>query len=351
MGRPAYWNAFTKISPRILPRGVGRNPRWRRVHDSGGAPFVGVSRVGFSGCRGYVIHRAWMCLWAMFNQKSTQLAVQKPMPRGERKMQKTKTYGSIGFPPEIIQEALDLWTDLATCDEDSPRDVLLVERGDEEWRYDRLEHFFIDFKGERPDRVYMHVHGKGSEFLFHSMKSRLTSLAVSLEDRKTINRVFVPLDRYADTVQEELASDEEKPTVFIGHGHSQLWRDLKEHLQDMHRYVIEAYESGARAGHSVRDILQEMLDKSSFALLVITAEDETAEGNMRARQNVVHELGLFQGRLGFSKAVAIVEEGVELSSNMEAIQQIRFPSGRIRETFGEVVATLERGTARPRSRR
>ena len=119
----------------------------------------------------------------------------------------------------------------------------------------------------------------------------------------------------------------------------------------MHGYTIEAYESGARAGHSVRDILQEMLDKSSFALLVITAEDETAEGNMRARQNVVHELGLFQGRLGFSKAVAIVEQGVELSSNMEAIQQIRFPSGRIRETFGEVVATLERGTARRRGSR
>ena len=58
------------------------------------------------------------------------------------------------------------------------------------WLYDRLEHFFIDFKGERPDRVYMKVHGKGSEFLFHSMKSRLTSLAVSFEDRKTINRVL-----------------------------------------------------------------------------------------------------------------------------------------------------------------
>ena len=45
--------------------------------------------------------------------------------------------------------------------------------------------------------------------------------------------------------------------------------------------------------------------------------------------------------MGFSKAVAIVEDGVEMSSNMESIQQIRFGAGNIRETFGEVVATLE----------
>ena len=89
-----------------------------------------------------------------------------------------------------------------------------------------------------------------------------------------------------------------------------------------------------------------MLDKSSIALLVITAEDETAQGSMRARQNVVHELGLFQGRLGFSKAIVIVEEGVEMSSNMESIQQIRFRAAEIRESFGEVLATLEDRTAK-----
>jgi hypothetical protein len=32
-------------------------------------------------------------------------------------------------------------------------------------------------------------------------------------------------------------------------------------------------------------------------------EDATAEGSTRARQNVVHEVGLFQGCLGFSSGV------------------------------------------------
>jgi hypothetical protein len=46
--------------------------------------------------------------------------------------------------------------------------------------------------------------------------------------------------------------------IFVGHGRSQLWRDLKDHLQDKHGYTIEAYETGARSGHCIRDILEEM---------------------------------------------------------------------------------------------
>ena len=257
-------------------------------------------------------------------------------------MKKTKKYGTMEFPPRIVHEALGNWIQHVDSD-DGFLHLYSIERGSETWDYDDLEQFFAAFDGDRPDDVYIKAVAKEGEFRFHSMKSKVTSLTVSLKERADIDGVFVPLEHYADAHPEKLdfRAAKEKPIVFIGHGRSQLWRDLKEHLQDKHGYQIEAYETGARAGHSVRDILQEMLDKSSFALLVITAEDETAQGGMRARQNVVHELGLFQGRLGFSKAVAIVEEGVEMSSNMESIQQIRFGPGNIRESFGEVVATLE----------
>ena len=102
-----------------------------------------------------------------------------------------------------------------------------------------------------------------------------------------------------------------------------------------------AYEIGSRAGHAVRDVLENMLSISTVAFLVMTGEDATDENTMRARQNVVHELGLFQGRLGFSRGIAIVERGVELFSNIEGITQIRFDKGNIRETFGDVLAALK----------
>jgi predicted nucleotide-binding protein len=133
-----------------------------------------------------------------------------------------------------------------------------------------------------------------------------------------------------------------KPSVFIGHGRNEQWRDLKDHLHEMHGYNVEAYETGARAGHEIRDILEEMMEKVSFALLVMTGEDEGEGGKMRARQNVVHELGLFQGRLGFTKAIVLLEDGTEDFSNLNGVQQIRYNKGNIRETFGEVVASLNR---------
>ena len=262
-------------------------------------------------------------------------------------MKKTKTYGSLGFPPQVIERAIEVWREHAGLDSDSDLGLLLVERGDEAWQYDSMEQFLADLRGDRPSRVRIDFCRTRDTLEFDSMEESRTYLAVGLESRMEINQVFELLDRYAKEHPEEIVAEiANRPTVFVGHGHSPLWRELRDHLQDMHGYVVEAYETGVRAGHTVRDILQEMLDSSSFALLVVTAEDETAQGDLRPRQNVVHELGLFQGRLGFSKAVAIVEEGVEMMSNMDAVHQIRFESGNIRTTFGEVVATLERESGR-----
>ncbi len=133
-----------------------------------------------------------------------------------------------------------------------------------------------------------------------------------------------------------------KPRIFIGHGHSPQWRDLKDHLADKHGLDIEAYEIGARAGHAVRDILESMARRSSMALLVFTGEDQDIDGKLHARENVVHELGLFQGTLGFSRAIVLLEEGVEKFSNIEGIQRIDFEKGSIKGTFGDVLATIRR---------
>jgi predicted nucleotide-binding protein len=84
-----------------------------------------------------------------------------------------------------------------------------------------------------------------------------------------------------------------------------------------------------------------MLEESSFALIVMTGEDETKDGKLHARQNVVHEAGLFQGKLGFSRAIILLEDGTEEFSNIYGLQQIRFPKGKIIETFGEVLAVLK----------
>jgi predicted nucleotide-binding protein len=74
----------------------------------------------------------------------------------------------------------------------------------------------------------------------------------------------------------------------------------------------------------------------------MTAEDEQPDGRMRARENVVHEIGLFQGRLGFKRAIVLLEEGCEEFSNIHGIGQIRFPKGNIGAKFEEIRQVLER---------
>jgi predicted nucleotide-binding protein len=85
-----------------------------------------------------------------------------------------------------------------------------------------------------------------------------------------------------------------------------------------------------------------MLDAAAIAFLVLTAEDERADGKMQARMNVIHEAGLFQGRLAFTRTIVMLEEGCEEFSNVERLGQIRFPKGNIRAEFHDVQLVLER---------
>lgn len=136
----------------------------------------------------------------------------------------------------------------------------------------------------------------------------------------------------------------------MGHGHSESWKELRDHLRDKHGFEIEGYEIGARAGHTIRDVLERMLARSSIAFLIMTGEDLTASGELNPRLNVVHEAGLFQGRLGFNRAIVLLEDGTTEFSNIHGVEQLRF--GNIKEVFGDVLATVRREFApSPRAER
>ena len=107
-------------------------------------------------------------------------------------------------------------------------------------------------------------------------------------------------------------------TVFIGHGKSPFWRELKDFLVDRLHLTVNEFNSVPTAGVPTAERLTEMLDAAAFAFLIMTAEDEQPDGKVRARENVVHEAGLFQGRLGFKKAIILLEHGCEEFSNIRA---------------------------------
>ena len=130
--------------------------------------------------------------------------------------------------------------------------------------------------------------------------------------------------------------------VFIGHGRSPIWRELKDFIEDRLMLPADEFNRVPVAGVTNVARLSEMLDAAVIALLVLTGEDEQADGNIRARMNVVHEAGLFQGRLGFTRAIILLESGCEEFSNIQGLGQIRFPKGNIKAVFEDIREVLER---------
>ena len=269
-------------------------------------------------------------------------------------MELRKRYKHLKFPEAVIRRAISAIQSLAKDNTPGKFGLLEISNKDETWKYDDVEDFFAEFpKGD--DVHLMFTVPLTKEYwecrLSYIVSGCWTLISVDSQERHEVNSI-INIFRESHNqaipfhIVEPSGKDESDFKVFIGHGRSRVWEELKNHLQDKHGQSVVAFESGARAGHHIRDILDEMLTESSLAFLVLTGEDETADQCLRARQNVIHETGLFQGKLGFSRAIVLLEEGVEEFSNLAGIQHISFPEGHISETFGEVLAVIRRESDR-----
>jgi predicted nucleotide-binding protein len=130
--------------------------------------------------------------------------------------------------------------------------------------------------------------------------------------------------------------------VFVGHGRSLVWHQLKSFLSDRLHLQCDEFNAEAAAGLTTTDRLREMLDSACFAFLVMTAEDIHSDNSSHARENVIHEAGLFQGRLGFNRAIILLEEGCALFSNIHGLTHISFPKGNLEPAFEKIRLVLER---------
>lgn len=156
---------------------------------------------------------------------------------------------------------------------------------------------------------------------------------------EAIKKIASHLERKS---KRKTVSDRIGTNVFLGHGRSAAWRELKDFIQERLSLPCDEFNRVPVAGMTNITRLSEMLDAAAVAFLIMTAEDETVGGQTQARMNVIHEVGLFQGRLGFGKAIVLLEEGCEEFSNIQGLGQIRFPKDNIGAAFEEIRLVLER---------
>ena len=250
-------------------------------------------------------------------------------------MNKKKYYYNTKFPAEVIKKTHDLFL-TKTKTKGEPQE-LYVGYENEGWSFDTLEEFFAEYPKVNS---YLFDHFADNNRLIYNFDNNKTYVKVEFPSRRDIESIFEILETKLDISKITVTSEPVK--IFIGHGNNKQWRDLKDHLHDHHGLKIITYEIGPRAGLSVKEVLESMLNESSFAFLILTGEDIDSYGEIHARENVIHELGLFQGKLGFERAIILLEKEVTEFSNILGINQIRFSKGNIRETFGDVLATIKR---------
>jgi hypothetical protein len=130
-----------------------------------------------------------------------------------------------------------------------------------------------------------------------------------------------------------------RPRVLISHGSSEVWHQLREFVGGTLGLEHEARNRAPGTDLATARRLEQLLDEAGFAFLVMTAEDERTNG---AWQSVVHEAGLFQGRLGFKRAVILVEVGCEGFPDLLGLTVIRFPKGDLLDCKDEIKRMLVR---------
>ncbi len=158
---------------------------------------------------------------------------------------------------------------------------------------------------------------------------------------------FVYKDRDDDEPRSQISADTEylrivtkirrsarrrKSAVFISHGRSPspLWREVQQFLeQDL---GIETLEQGrgSTPGRSTVEKLTEASNLCHRAIVVVTVDDTSSFGEHRSRENVMHEIGFLQAKLGFDRLVILHEEGALGPHYLADFVNISFPKGNVR---------------------
>jgi predicted nucleotide-binding protein len=131
--------------------------------------------------------------------------------------------------------------------------------------------------------------------------------------------------------------EQPKPTalrcVFLTHGRSSDWREVQPFIEkDVGLPTIELAQE-ANMGRTIIEKLIDNAQRCDSAVIVMTGDDTANGDEARVRENVMHEIGFFQGRYGRNKVVLLHEDGVSVPTNLRGVAYIPFPKGSVSAAF------------------
>lgn len=140
-------------------------------------------------------------------------------------------------------------------------------------------------------------------------------------------------------LQERLSEAEEEPEVtprnaanaskriFIVHGHDNEPKEAVARFLTALGYEPVILHEMANRGRTIIQKFREEASDVGFAVVLMTPDDETPSGDLRARQNVILELGFFLGQLGPERVAAIVKGKLETPSDFDGVVYTPYDAG------------------------
>ena len=124
-------------------------------------------------------------------------------------------------------------------------------------------------------------------------------------------------------VDAQTDSSRQKNRVFVVHGHDEALKEKVARLLEKQGLEAIILSEQANKGKTIIEKFEENSDVGA-AICLFTGDDigkEKSEAveKQRARQNVVYEAGYFMGKLGRERVIMLVDEGVELPSDLQGV--------------------------------
>ena len=121
--------------------------------------------------------------------------------------------------------------------------------------------------------------------------------------------------------------------VFITHGHSDDWRRVQPFIEKDVGVLTSELAQEPNQGRTIIEKLDDNAARCDSAVIVMTGDDVTNEDKARVRENVMHEIGFFQGRYGRRFVVLLYEEDVNIPTNLSGVVYIPFAKSNIEGGF------------------
>lgn len=135
--------------------------------------------------------------------------------------------------------------------------------------------------------------------------------------------------------------DQERPKrIFLSHGRSLDWMKVQNYLERDLKYSTLELAQEPNLGRTVLQKLSDETSRCSYAVIVMTGDDRV-EDEIRARENVLHEIGFLQAKYGLRNVALLHEAGVNIPSNIHGLVYIQFVKDYIEGSFSGLARELK----------